>query len=175
MPRHNAPMHLLHFPTGPLYGSAGRPMGAQTGPPSHNYGRPTVYGTRPRQPPRQPTPQHQQANPRGVLMTPDRQRPHPAANGFTPSPAPDRGRQMQQVFDQFGRPIARPSMSPAPYSMNRAAPASPAKGGLGMTLRNDVKGDLRITDVAPGGPGVSRAICAPVRSCSCWILTPFHG
>jgi hypothetical protein len=73
---------------------------------------------------------------RQMLYTPQRQRPGPMY-GYTPSPSagPDRARQM---YDMYGRPIAaRPSMSPAPT--RPTPPDSPLKGGLGMTLRNDVQ------------------------------------
>lgn len=79
--------------------------------------------------------------PRAVPFTPERQRPG-LMNGYTPSPAPER----RQVFDQWGRPFVQPprggpSMSPAPAGMHgpRAVTGSPAKGGLGMTLRNDMQ------------------------------------
>ena len=62
-------------------------------------------------------------------------------------------------MDRWGRPIVRPSMSPGPADMHQRVtqgmPGSPAKGGLGMTLRNDIKGDLRVTELAMGGPAAN--------------------
>ncbi|EKX38918.1 hypothetical protein GUITHDRAFT_115021 [Guillardia theta CCMP2712] len=40
----------------------------------------------------------------------------------------------------------------SPNPMNSLPQAPPQKAGLGMTLRNDMRGDLRITDIAPNGP-----------------------
>ena len=64
------------------------------------------------------------------------------------------------MVDRWGRPIGRPSVSPSPIGMHPRAPpqgmpGSPAKGGLGMTLRNDIKGDLRVTEIAVGGPAAT--------------------
>jgi hypothetical protein len=108
-----------------------------------------MYGTAPRQAQQRPGQQQRsmsqpavgRGDPRTVPFTPERQRRGPM-QGYTPSPAPER----RQVFDQWGRPIVQPprggpSMSPAPVGMHgpRAAAGSPAKGGLGMTLRNDMQ------------------------------------
>ena len=146
----NTQRSLSPMVRGPLYGSAGRPMAMEPGMRQQNYGnRQTIYGAR--QPPQQ------QAGQESRHYTPDRRTrsrhptPYATRPGYAPSPfpAPARGRQM---VDQWGRLLQPQALSPSPYLRRPAtqAPASPAKGGLGMTLRNDIKGDLRITDIAPG-------------------------
>ena len=65
-------------------------------------------------------------------------------------------------------------MSPAPRDrVQQAMPqGSPAKGGLGMTLRNDIKGDLRITDIASGVFSCVAVCCSVLQAVCCSVL-PF--